>query len=430
MEAKGELETASGISELTHIANTIIELASPKEVETGNELMIHEDRIERMNMNGAQNVYNAVLEKLNAKGFNRIKIRDLEYPVIIQAASGTSVTFSPELHSSIADRIIVDTPEYQLVFCGANLDPFQEPIRVELKNVGISTNTEIDIRIMSDELAGFLTLVLPTDSKADNACFAYRDVQQETGKTVFHGTPFSYNKYTDRMEGFVSESRIYFVADGENISSSHGKVSELIDSNLEGISLYAREAIISLAEQGIVEGNSNGQINPTQLITRNAFVKMLMLFIPYVNTKLELSFPDIPVNSPFRDYINSAHFRSYVAGYTENTFAGAEPINRQQACLILSRVLEKKNDLENVVKDEEINAIWKTYESFLYDCPTDTPNGLLFRKAVARMIKLEIVPIDEMDGYSFIEDGLFEGKQPITREEVMYMIYQMDHYIH
>ena len=82
---------------------------------------------------------------------------------------------------------------------------------------------------------------------------------------------------------------------------------EVFFNDIDGVK-WAGEAIISLADMGIVNGESEGYFRPNQNITREEFAKILVCAMGYENEKYTGNlFRDVAENDWFCPYVNIAY---------------------------------------------------------------------------------------------------------------------------
>jgi len=111
---------------------------------------------------------------------------------------------------------------------------------------------------------------------------------------------------------------------------------------------WSYENVAKLKELGIVDGDDNGNFNPSGNVTREQFLKMLVETV-----KLPTEFG----NTQFSDVDNSAWYAPYVAagvnaglvnGISEDVFGVSTNIARQDMAVMILRVMNSKNINVNV----------------------------------------------------------------------------------
>ncbi len=99
---------------------------------------------------------------------------------------------------------------------------------------------------------------------------------------------------------------------------------------------WAYSYITYLYCRNAVSGFGDGSFRPTAGTTRGQFTKMLVLgfgwnlYNPYF-----ASFNDVPGDSPYYQYIETAHLRDVISGYGDGTFRPNSLINRAQTAKMI-----------------------------------------------------------------------------------------------
>ncbi len=119
------------------------------------------------------------------------------------------------------------------------------------------------------------------------------------------------------------------------------EVEQLPFTDLENCP-WAHEALTELAKAGIVEGKENEKFFPDDKITREEFVKLVVLAFDMFNKEALTELQDVRVTAWYYPYVASAAENGIVTGYN-NKFGTGEYISRQDMAVILMRVLELKS---------------------------------------------------------------------------------------
>lgn len=105
--------------------------------------------------------------------------------------------------------------------------------------------------------------------------------------------------------------------------------------------LWAKEAIINLAEKGIVSGKTEHTFCPNQQMTREEFAKVIVdAFLKETQVTGELSFSDTDKNAWYYIYVAKAYFAGAVSGKDNSLFGIGEYITREDMAAILYRILK------------------------------------------------------------------------------------------
>jgi len=104
---------------------------------------------------------------------------------------------------------------------------------------------------------------------------------------------------------------------------------------------YAKNAIMNLAEAGIVNGVSNELFNPTGKITRQDFAIILAkaLNLDVTGTPLNSTFKDIPQTHYAFSYVEAASKAGLVKGYGNGEFGLNDTLSRQDLAIMFVRAL-------------------------------------------------------------------------------------------
>ena len=136
--------------------------------------------------------------------------------------------------------------------------------------------------------------------------------------------------------------------------------------DIEGVD-WASEAILALADKGIINGKAPNQFNPYDAITREEFVKILIGAMGYKpNDYLKNVFADADESDWFCKYINIAYDKGLVKGVGKDLFGVGENITREDMCVMLYNALKLKiSNISDEVKvpfkdSDEISDYAKT----------------------------------------------------------------------
>lgn len=109
--------------------------------------------------------------------------------------------------------------------------------------------------------------------------------------------------------------------------------------DLEGYD-WAKEAIESLQDMNIISGIAPNTFSPADAVNREQFVKMIVLMAGKYNSSAVCTFGDVPAGDWSASYIASAVNAGLVQGIDEASFGYGREISRQDACVILARVIK------------------------------------------------------------------------------------------
>ena len=171
---------------------------------------------------------------------------------------------------------------------------------------------------------------------------------------------------------------------------------------------WCYDKIIDFEEKGYVCGYEDGTFKPDQTITRAEYVKIVNNFFGYeLEYDKDSGFSDINSGDWFVPYVNEAVERGYITGYEDGTFRPEDPIRRQEATVILSRILE--------IDEEEY--------------PADHKDGLAQYSDGKEVEDWARVAIHSYSVYNFIngyEDGSLRILQDVTRAETVELLHILE----
>lgn len=101
---------------------------------------------------------------------------------------------------------------------------------------------------------------------------------------------------------------------------------------------WAENYINRAVNYGFVLGYPNGTFVPDKPVTRAEFTKMVNSALGNSGTA-NLSFTDVPYFEWYYDQVGRAVSAAYVTGYEDNTFRPANNITRQEAAVMIARLV-------------------------------------------------------------------------------------------
>lgn len=162
---------------------------------------------------------------------------------------------------------------------------------------------------------------------------------------------------------------------------------------------WAKEAIEELATSGSISGDENGNFNPDNKITREEFLKIVVMAFEKYDSKATTDFVDVEKDKWYYPYVASGVKAGIVAGVSQECFGIHTNITRQDAAVILRRLYDKNTQGTEV--------------SFAdYDMISD------YAKEAVR----DLAAIGAISGMG---DGKFCPKNDITRAEAAVLIYRL-----
>ena len=112
---------------------------------------------------------------------------------------------------------------------------------------------------------------------------------------------------------------------------------------------WARTAIAMLTAKGSIGGKAEGIFAPDDSITREEFIKIIMLTFDYGVSDSATNFDDAPAGAWYTPYISRAVGSGIVSGISDTYFGTGSNVTRQDAAVLLYRVMtdKKANFTEN-----------------------------------------------------------------------------------
>lgn len=118
--------------------------------------------------------------------------------------------------------------------------------------------------------------------------------------------------------------------------SSYGASFSDIDEH------WAKSYILDAAEKGIISGYPDGTFLPDNPVTRAEFTKMVNNALGN-NASSTLTFSDVPSIEWYYNEVSKAVAAGYAGGYDDGTFLPNNKISRQEAAVMLSRIVPTYN---------------------------------------------------------------------------------------
>ena len=109
---------------------------------------------------------------------------------------------------------------------------------------------------------------------------------------------------------------------------------------------WEKDAVNHLYQKGIISGSGDGQFHPERSVTREEFIKMVLLALDFeITDKITHSIPDAPLGSWYDYYLQTAYNMGIVGGYPDGRFGVGDNILRQDMAVILCNAMEKAGKL-------------------------------------------------------------------------------------
>ena len=171
---------------------------------------------------------------------------------------------------------------------------------------------------------------------------------------------------------------------------------------------WCYKKIMEFVDKGYIDGYEDGTMRPNQTITRAEYVKVVNNFFGFKNDgETDKKFSDVSDDAWYAKYVYTAVAQGYISGYEDNTFKPSNPITRQEATVILSRILKI---------DKEVY-------------PKDHVDGLAQYSDGNEVADWAYTAIHSYSVYNFIngyEDGTLRILQDVTRAETVELLHVLE----
>lgn len=126
-------------------------------------------------------------------------------------------------------------------------------------------------------------------------------------------------------------------------------VKEEIFNDLENFD-WAKEHIMALYNKGAVDGTEKNTFSPSNLVTREQFVKMISALTTFDENPPSAEFSDVAKGEWYEKYINGAKASGLISGRDDGTFGVGDCIIRQDAAIMCLNAIKKERPdfLENL----------------------------------------------------------------------------------
>ena len=119
---------------------------------------------------------------------------------------------------------------------------------------------------------------------------------------------------------------------------------------------WAKSYIQKAVNKGFVKGYPDGTFLPEKAVSRAEFIKMVNSAIG--NTGMaSINFNDVPKNEWYYSDISKAVSAAYVSGYTDGSFLPNASISRQEAAVIISRLIPSDSKSANLTNYKDYSKI-------------------------------------------------------------------------
>ncbi len=388
-------------------------------------------------------IFSVDLSGLTKVLFERLKIND-KISQMTPEEFVNELTFSAHLRSVCEGKVNIYEYKEELSLDGDFVKTYDEKLSASKKSVFTEYFKNHDIFFKKDAQDLFCESVIKSIISQPNGWNDYKFIADNHGQYL-EGKGFNLSKYknlsaskkaklTDYLKSsyedlsvFVSDmNKAITSVEGGGSGGSGGLGGSLPSTNrdtgipspviIEGESSapitsptgvfsdissveWANESIIALYKMGVINGVEKGKFDPDGNITREQFVKMVVLGFGIESAENGVSFEDVKSDQWYSKYIHSAVNSGIIFGVSESRFGLGESITRQDAAVILGRIAKRSGkelstDGEVFADDAQIAQYAKEYVyalkagGILSGMPDGSfsPDGALSRAQAAKMI--------------------------------------------
>lgn len=179
---------------------------------------------------------------------------------------------------------------------------------------------------------------------------------------------------------------------------------------------WAYEYVNGLKKDGIISGYSDGNFYPEKTVTREEFVKMIVLASGIYSESAECDFGDIKKDDWCYKYIASAFEKEIITGDEKGNFGAGDDISREDVAVIAQRIIKTFGSPAEA-SAESGDEPEETGEEF-------SDSGDIYDYALESVGYLKKLGI--LNGF---EDGSFKPKESLKRAEAAKIISMIRKYI-
>ena len=145
-----------------------------------------------------------------------------------------------------------------------------------------------------------------------------------------------------------------YAASHEAVQSEDTKPAEQVVSfsDLSGYE-WCRDAVNELAARGVIAGDGDGSFRPSNAITREEMLKMLLAAFEIYDGIASVEFLDVRVTDWFYPYVATAYKLGFIKGMGDGRFGAGEAITRQDMAVMVYNVARANGALGAPVRQTE-----------------------------------------------------------------------------
>ncbi|MGB3366368.1 MAG: N-acetylmuramoyl-L-alanine amidase [Acidaminobacteraceae bacterium] len=121
---------------------------------------------------------------------------------------------------------------------------------------------------------------------------------------------------------------------------------------------WAKTTIESWMDQGLTSGYPDGSFKPDNNITRAEFMTLVNKAFGYTKTA-KITYPDVEASKWYYNSVTVAKAAGYISGYPDGTMKPQDPISREEAAAIITRI-------KSLVANDEAANIFTDYDKLTW----------------------------------------------------------------
>ncbi len=313
------------------------------------------------------------------------------------AALATKVGIQKYFTEKLSDKDISDLDEFDLAFkealilttakYGSAYGELKEIVAKYGSNFGITGKASATV---------YKSLLGIDHKTASDFKIAYDKAVKSQNKTGGGGAGGSGSAGTG-----IAHSSVKGTAVGTSGSDVGEKIEAIpvVFNDIEGVT-WASEAILALADKGIINGKGDGKFKPDDNVTREEFVKIIVGALGMSDAEYEgNAFSDVKDSDWFCKFVNIATENQIVKGIGGGMFGVGENITRQDMVVMVYNALLFKNaevtsaelhfEDKSEIADYAYEAVCALYEMGAINGVSETrfePMGTATRAQAAKVV--------------------------------------------
>lgn len=311
----------------------------------------------------------SILKKIKESGYEDKATLETDFHSEVVMALFRGVTTREELADLISadGKYAEDFSDARKIISDAKLDPYKEAL---FYNAVLDGNKACETM---KSLKTLFTESIPKNDGGSGSASPGRPVSSNKGSAITYKNDAAVKTANPETKPFQFK----------DVESSH----------------WAYSYVNELYKNGTINGVSADEFAPAASVARQDFVKILVGALGIEVKKAESEFSDVDLNSYYAPFVITAFEKGIISGISENSFGVGVSIKREDAAVIIGRVLSN-NGFEASKAHEEFN---------------DEENASDYAKE-------EIKKVSAAGVFSGDENGNFNPKASLSRAEACAII--------